>query len=64
MIAGGGDIVGRCAQSADHDGVVALRKQVRDDAAPLKEICLAHLVKTFAPIRRCDSRTAVGVQAL
>ena len=36
----------------------------RNDAAPFQKICLAHLVKTLAPIRRCDSRTAVGVQAL
>ena len=34
------------------------------DTAPVKEICLAHLVKTLAPIRRCDNKTAVGVQAL
>ena len=64
MIAGGGDIVGRGAEPADHDGVLALRQQAGDDAAPIEKICLAHLVKTFAPIRRCDSSTAVGVQAL
>ena len=64
VIAGGGDVVGRGAQPADHDGIAALRQQVTNDAAPIEKICFAHLVKTFAPIRRCDSRTAVGVQAL
>ena len=64
MVAGSGDIVGRGAKPADHDRVLALRQQARDDAAPIQKICLAHLVKTLAPIRRCDNRTAVGVQAL
>src|SRR5437879_5998679 len=64
MVAGRGDIVGRGAQSADHDGILAFRQQAGNDAAALKKIGFAHLVKTFAPIRRCDNRTAVGVQAL
>jgi hypothetical protein len=64
MIAGGRDIVGRGAEPADHDGILALRQQGRDDAAPFEKICFAHLVKTLAPIRRCDNKTAVGVQAL
>ena len=37
---------------------------ITDDFAPVEKIGLAHLVKTFAPIKRCESRTAVGVQAL
>ena len=32
--------------------------------AAVEKICFAHFVKTFAPIRRCDNSTAVGVQAL
>ena len=64
MVAGRGDIVGRGAQSADHDGILAFRQQAGNDAAAFKKIGFAHLVKTFAPIRRCDNRTAVGVQAL
>ena len=64
VVAGGGDVVGRGAEAADHDGVLALRQQAADDAAAFEKICFAHLVKTFAPIRRCDNRTAVGVQAL
>src|ERR1700733_4229126 len=64
VIAGGGDIVGRGAQAADHDRILALRQQAGNDAATLEKVGFAHLVKTFAPIRRCDNRTAVGVQAL
>ncbi len=64
MIAGGGDVVGRGAQPADHDGLLALRQKAGDHAAPFQKVCFAHLVKTLAPISRCDSRTAVGVQAL
>ncbi len=64
VIAGRGDIVGRGAQSADGDGILAVRQQPGDDGATIEKIGFAHLVKTFAPIRRCDRRTAVGVQAL
>ena len=64
MIAGRRDIVGRSAETADHDCLLAPRQQGGDNAAPFEKICFAHLVKTFAPIRRCDNRTAVGVQAL
>ena len=54
----------RATEPADRDGLLTLRQQAGDDGAPVEKICLAHLVKTFAPIRRCDNRTAVGVQAL
>ncbi len=64
VIAGGGDIVGRGAEAPDHDGVLALGEQAGNDAAPVEKVCFAHLMKTLAPIRRCDNRTAVGVQAL
>ncbi len=64
MIAGRGDVISRGAEPADHDSILALCQQAADNAAPVEKICLAHLVKTFAPIRRCDNRTAVGVQAL
>ena len=57
MVAGGGDVVGRGAEAADHDGILALRQQAGDDGAAVEKICFAHLVKTLAPIRRCDSRT-------
>ena len=64
VVAGGRHVVGRGAEAADHDGILAVRQQAGDDGAAVEEVCFAHLVKTFAPIRRCDSRTAVGVQAL
>ena len=64
VIAGRGDIVGRGAEAADDDGILAVRQQAGDDGAAVEKIGFAHLVKTFAPIRRCDRRTAVGVQAL
>ena len=34
-----------------------------DDGTAVETVGFAHLVKTLAPIRRCDNRTAVGVQA-
>jgi len=37
---------------------------VETTGAAIEKIGLAHFTNTFAPIRRCDSRTAVGVQAL
>ena len=42
----------------------AIPEQFGNHGAAVEEIGFAHLVKTLAPIRRCDSRTAVGVQAL
>ena len=64
MVASGGDIIGRGPEAADHHRILAPGEQAGDHAATLEKICLAHLTKTFAPIRRCDSKTAVGVQAL
>ncbi len=64
VVAGGGDVIGRGAEAADRDRALAVVQKAGDDRAAVEEICLAHLVKTFAPIRRCDNNTAVGVQAL
>ena len=43
---------------------IAIPEQFGNHRAAVEAIGFAHLVKTFAPISRCDSRTAVGVQAL
>ena len=64
VIAGRRDVVGRGAEAADHNGVLAVLEQGGDDAAPFEKIGLAHLTKTLVPIRRCERSTAVGVQAL
>ena len=52
VIAGRRDIIGRGAQPADHEGAVAIREQAETRRRSRRLVC--SLVKTFAPIRRCD----------
>ena len=53
MVAGGGDVVGRRAEPADHGEVAAVGEQCLHECAPLH-----HLVHTLRPISRCESRIA------
>src|SRR5947199_122119 len=64
MVPGRGHVVGRGAQATDRDHILAVLQKAGNHAAAVEKIGFAHLTKTFAPIRRCDNRTAVGVQAL
>ena len=64
MVAGRRHVVGGGAEAADGDHALAVFQQAGDDTAAVEKIGFAHFTKTLAPIRRCDNRTAVGVQAL
>ncbi len=64
VIAGRGEIVGGGAEAADDERVLAVGQQRFDHRAAVEKVGLAHFTNTFVPIRRCDSSTAVAVQAL
>ena len=67
MVAGGGDVVGRGAEAADRDGILAVRQQAGDDARGGRGDLLCSFGEDLCPdqaLRQQDGGRRAGVVGL